>query len=78
MKGPDGQETRGGQTDLRAGTTGVSARGMPGNPGVYGISVLMVALSLSNMIADPDLWGYLAFGRLFWETGAIPYRDVYT
>lgn len=78
MKGPVGQETRGGQTDFRAGTTGVSARGMPGNPGLYGISVLMVAFSLSNTIADPDLWGYLAFGRLFRETGTFPYRDVFT
>lgn len=28
--------------------------------------------------ADLDFWGYLAFGRLIWETGAFPYQDVYT
>lgn len=32
---------------------------------------------LSNTRADPDLWGYLAFGRLFWETGGFPYQDVF-
>ncbi|WP_300155379.1 hypothetical protein [Solidesulfovibrio sp.] len=26
--------------------------------------------------ADPDLWGYLAFGRLFWE-GGFPWKDVF-
>lgn len=28
--------------------------------------------------ADPDLWGYMAFGRLFWETGKFPYQDVFS
>jgi hypothetical protein len=28
--------------------------------------------------ADPDLWGYMAFGRLYWETGKFPYHDVFT
>lgn len=37
-----------------------------------------ILFSLSNTVADPDLWGYLAFGRLFWETGIFPYRDVYS
>lgn len=32
---------------------------------------------LSNTRADPDLWGYLAFGRLFWKTGKFPYHDVF-
>jgi len=32
---------------------------------------------LANTMADPDLWGYLAFGRLFWESGQFPYQDVY-
>jgi len=31
-----------------------------------------------NVVADPDLWGYLAFGRLFWETGHFPYHDVFS
>jgi len=28
--------------------------------------------------ADPDLWGYLAFGRLFWESRQFPYQDVFS
>jgi len=31
-----------------------------------------------NVVADPDLWGYLAFGRLFWETLQFPYHDVFS
>lgn len=31
-----------------------------------------------NIVADPDLWGYLAFGRLFWESGSFPFRDVFS
>src|SRR4030042_2846694 len=34
--------------------------------------------NLKNTLADPDLWGYLAFGRLFWETGKFPYEDVFS
>jgi hypothetical protein len=45
---------------------------------VYGISAVFILFSLSNMVADPDLWGLMAFGRLFWETGTFPFRDVYT
>ena len=33
---------------------------------------------LANTTADLDLWGYLAFGRLFWQTGAFPYHDIFT
>lgn len=32
---------------------------------------------LSTTTADPDLWGYLAFGRLFWGQGQFPYLDVF-
>lgn len=32
----------------------------------------------SSHAADPDLWGYLAFGRLFWEQGSFPYHDVFS
>ncbi|MGD0827158.1 MAG: hypothetical protein ABSA09_03620 [Desulfobaccales bacterium] len=28
--------------------------------------------------ADPDLWGYLAFGRLFWTSGHFPYQDIFS
>jgi hypothetical protein len=31
-----------------------------------------------NVVADPDLWGYLAFGRLFWKSGHFPYHDVFS
>jgi hypothetical protein len=32
---------------------------------------------LSRTTADPDLWGYLAFGRLFWGQEHFPYQDVF-
>jgi hypothetical protein len=32
---------------------------------------------LKTTTADPDLWGYLAFGRLFWGQGPFPYLDVF-
>ncbi|MGQ9687626.1 MAG: hypothetical protein ACUVXF_02385 [Desulfobaccales bacterium] len=38
---------------------------------------LMVLTSLSRTVADLDLWGYLAFGRLFWQSGRFPYQDVF-
>jgi hypothetical protein len=41
--------------------------------------VLAVLLNaMGRTTADPDLWGYLAFGRRFWETGAFPYKDVFS
>jgi hypothetical protein len=39
--------------------------------------MLVVGL-YSNPLADYDLWGYLAFGRAFWETGQFPYRDLFS
>lgn len=33
---------------------------------------------LASNLADPDLWGYLAFGRLFWEGPGFPYEDVFS
>jgi len=32
----------------------------------------------SASVADNDLWGYLAFGRVFWETGQFPYHDLFS
>ena len=32
---------------------------------------------LRTTTADLDLWGYLAFGRLFWGQGQFPYQDVF-
>lgn len=27
---------------------------------------------------DPDLWGFLSFGRLFWNSPSFPYQDVFS
>ena len=35
-------------------------------------------LLYSNHIADYDLWGYLSFGRIFWEDGYFPYQDIFS
>jgi hypothetical protein len=37
----------------------------------------MLAVLAKENVADPDLWGYMAFGRLFWEGGRFPYQDVF-
>jgi hypothetical protein len=42
-----------------------------------GLYLLFVAL-FSNVVADNDLWGYLSFGRVFWEDGYFPYGDVFS
>ncbi len=39
---------------------------------------LYISGLFTNVVADPDLWGYLAFGRLFWESNQFPYHDVYS
>ena len=36
--------------------------------------VLVILKALSVTVADPDLWGYMSFGRLFWETGRSPHH----
>ena len=36
----------------------------------------MILYSLFGTAADLDLWGYMAFGRLFWETGGFPHHDT--
>jgi len=46
--------------------------------GLCSLLILLVILNaLSGTVADPDLWGYMAFGRLFWETGRFPYHDTF-
>ncbi len=46
--------------------------------GLFACLIILVCLNaLSGTVADPDLWGYLAFGRLFWETGQFPYQDIF-
>jgi hypothetical protein len=51
------------------------------------IQRLLVLLPLSMIVmyslrcstaADPDLWGYMTFGRLFWDSRAFPYQDIFT
>ncbi len=39
------------------------------------VSLILGRLTAST--ADPDLWGYLSFGRLFWNSGGFPYHDIY-
>lgn len=38
---------------------------------------LVVLFKTSTNAADADLWGYLAFGRLFFQSSAFPYQDVF-
>jgi len=42
-----------------------------------GLYFLFVAL-FSRTVADNDLWGYLSFGRIFWEDGYFPYNDIFS
>ncbi len=48
----------------------------------FGVASLFLAFVLTTLasinIADPDLWGFLAFGRLFWNSPGFPYRDVFS
>ena len=39
--------------------------------------ILFMIYCLNTTAADLDLWGYLAFGRLFWGQGQFPYEDVF-
>jgi hypothetical protein len=40
---------------------------------------LLLFISLfSRTAADVDLWGYLAFGKVFWESGYFPYQDIFS
>jgi hypothetical protein len=41
------------------------------------VLVAAALFHLSYVEADLDLWGYLAFGRLFWTQGRFPYLDVF-
>lgn len=43
-----------------------------------GVLLICILNGLSRNTADPDLWGYLAFGRIFWENGWFPYDDVFS
>lgn len=57
-------------------TTWLSTRGLKL---ILGAFVVAYALnSLAATTADPDLWGFLAFGRLFWNSPSFPYEDVFS
>lgn len=44
--------------------------------GILCLSVTLIILArLTNTSADPDLWGYISFGRDFWESG-FSWRDT--
>ena len=40
--------------------------------------VFTLGLFSTTNVADPDLWGYLSFGRLFWHSQKFPYHDVFS
>lgn len=42
-----------------------------------GALVVYLIYRLTCSWADPDLWGYLAFGQLFWRGEGFPYRDIF-
>jgi hypothetical protein len=45
------------------------------------IAALLITWVLSRLattVADADLWGYLSFGRLFWQTRRFPYHDIFS
>ncbi len=42
------------------------------------LMVTAILKTLASTTADPDLWGFLAFGRLFWESRRFPYQDVFS
>ena len=49
------------------------------NPILASLALYLLFVQMySNPLADYDLWGYLAFGRAFWETGQFPYRDLFS
>ncbi|MBM4301448.1 MAG: hypothetical protein FJ121_07930 [Deltaproteobacteria bacterium] len=39
--------------------------------------ITFIFYHLRTTTADLDLWGYMAFGRLFWGQGPFPYLDVF-
>ena len=41
------------------------------------LMIVVTLFYISTTKADLDLWGYLAFGRLFWSQGRFPYFDVF-
>ena len=45
---------------------------------VLGSSLYLLFITFFNKsFADYDLWGYLSFGRVFWQEGFFPYKDIF-
>ena len=44
---------------------------------VFLFMIIATLVILGQTTADLDLWGYLAFGRLFWGQPHFPYQDVF-
>ncbi len=42
------------------------------------LSMIVLLILRGWTVADPDLWGYMTFGRLFWDSGIFPYKDIFT
>lgn len=42
------------------------------------LAFLVLAVSVTRNTADPDLFGYLSFGRLFFQSDGFPYTDVFS
>ena len=52
---------------------------LDGKTVIYFILCLIVyAAGFVTDLANPDLWGYLSFGRLFWTESGFPYHDVFS
>jgi hypothetical protein len=48
------------------------------NISIIGVGFYFLFIFLfSRTIVDFDIWGYLAFGRIFWEGGYFPYKDIF-
>lgn len=45
---------------------------------IIGLLYLLFVALFSRTAADPDLWGYLSFGRIFWESGFFPFQDTFS
>ena len=48
----------------------------PAALGLCVFSVVLVLIALTDTFAEPDLWGYLNFGRLFFSDSGFPFRDT--
>ena len=44
----------------------------------FTLVVFSYAVGLAISVADPDLWGYMAFGYTFWTQPGFPYTDPFS